>query len=164
MGSSGSGKTRLASELAKRTGTPFFELDDIFWDNRADAYGIKAGEEQRQRNLLKIINQDSWIIEGVFYGWVGESFGKADQILVLDAPFSLLAYRMIRRYLKRKTGREKSKKKETLKSLTDLLRWTRRYQKFSLPEIMSVLAPHMAKVKVLRGKKESDNWMKEFTP
>ena len=49
---------------------------------------------------------DEWIIEGVYYAWVQESFEKADIIYVLDIPKHIYKSRIIIRFLKRKLGND----------------------------------------------------------
>ena len=53
---------------------------------------------------------EEWIIEGIYYGWVQQSFDEADKIYVLDMPGYLYKSRIIIRFVKRKLGIEKGKK------------------------------------------------------
>ena len=41
---------------------------------------------KREELLKQILIRESWIIEGVYYAWVTESFQMADFIYVLDLP------------------------------------------------------------------------------
>jgi adenylate kinase family enzyme len=70
VGGPGSGKTYLAECLSTQLGISSYELDDIFWDNTDDCYGVKAEIQQRQNNLLQIVSQEKWIVEGVYYDWL----------------------------------------------------------------------------------------------
>ena len=54
-------------------------------------------------------------------------------------------YRIIRRFFRRKLGLEQGKK-ETLKSLFQLLKWADKYQQVNLVEIRNLLAPYANKV------------------
>ena len=111
IGCSGSGKTYLAKALSDKYNMPHFDLDDIQWDNSADGYGVKMPIEKRAELLNNILKNDSWIIEGVYYAWVGKCFEDADKIYVLDVPKRVYTYRIIKRALKRKLGFEKVRKK-----------------------------------------------------
>ena len=53
------------------------------------------------------MEKDSWIIEGVYYSWVQQSFEDADKIYVLDMPRYLYISRIVIRSIKRKLGIQK---------------------------------------------------------
>ncbi|MCM1236529.1 MAG: DNA topology modulation protein FlaR, partial [Ruminococcus flavefaciens] len=127
IGCSGSGKTYLAKALSKKYNIPHFDLDNIQWDNNAQEYGVKMPPEKRKMLLQEILCNREWIIEGVYYAWVQQSFDEADIIYVLDMPRYLYINRIIIRSVKRKLGIQKGKK-ETLKSVYDLLKWTEKFQ------------------------------------
>ena len=155
IGCSGSGKTYLAKALSKKYNIPHFDLDDIQWDNESNGYGKKMPVEKRNCLLQQILANNSWIIEGVYYAWVLESFEKADIIYVLDIPKYIYKYRIIIRFLKRKLGIEKGKK-ETLKSLYNLLKWTDTFQNRNLKEIKEIFQKYENKVIWLSSVREID--------
>lgn len=155
IGCSGTGKTYFAKALSKKYNIPHFDLDDIQWDNNSDGYGVKMPTDKRDELLKQILNKDAWIIEGVYYAWVLESFEQADIIYVLDMPKYLYKSRIIIRFLKRKLGIEKGKK-ETLKSLYNLLKWTNKYQDKNLKEITRILKQYESKVVWISDSKEID--------
>ena len=138
IGCSGSGKTYFANALSNKYNIPHFDLDDIQWDNSANSYGVKMPIEKRNTLLKEILEKDAWIIEGVYYSWVLESFEKADTIYVLDIPKHIYKSRIIIRFLKRKFGKETGKK-ETIKSVYNLLKWTDAFQNINLKEIKEIL-------------------------
>lgn len=153
IGCSGSGKTYLAKALSKKHNIPHFDLDDIQWDNNADGYGVKMPIDKRTELLDNILEKDSWIIEGVYYKWVGKCFDDADKIYVLDIPKRVYTYRIIKRTVKRKLGIEKGKK-ETIKSVYNLLKWTDVFQKTSMPRIREILENHTEKTVWLTSKRQ----------
>jgi adenylate kinase family enzyme len=81
IGGPGSGKSYLAKKLSGRYSIPCYDLDDIFWDKNQREY-IRTPEEARQKKLSTILKNDSWIIEGVYYKWLADSFEDADKIVV----------------------------------------------------------------------------------
>ena len=107
IGCSGTGKTYLARKLSKKYNIQHYDLDDIQWADSADGYGLKMPVNKREELLKQILIQESWIIEGVYYAWVTESFQMADFIYVLDLPSYIYKYRIIIRFIKRKLGIEK---------------------------------------------------------
>ncbi len=77
---------------------------------------------------------------------------EIDKIYFLDMPMYLYKSRIIIRFIKRKLGIEKGKK-ETLKFVYNLLKWTDTFQNKNLKEIKSILDGYGSKVIWLSGKK-----------
>lgn len=153
IGCSGTGKTYLAKFFAEKYSIPHFDLDDIQWDNSAESYGVKMPVEKRASLLQGILSNADWVIEGVYYSWVQQSFEDADKIYVLDMPKYLYKSRIIKRSIKRFLGLERGKK-ETLKSIYSLLKWTDTFQDKNLKEIKIMLEKYDDKVVWLTSKKE----------
>lgn len=91
--------------------------------------------------------------DGIYYAWVGKCFEDADKIYVLDIPKRVYTYRIIKRTIKRKFGLEKGKK-ETLKSVYNLLKWTDTFQNKNIPEINKILLAYPEKTIWLRNSKD----------
>ena len=145
IGGPGSGKTFLAEKLSKQLGIPHYDLDDLQWDNASNDYGKKRDPQERAAMLDKILKEDDWTIEGVYYAWCGKCFEDADKIYLLNVPRRTYRYRIIRRFIRRKLGVEKGKK-ETLKSLSALLKWADKFQRENLVEIKKILKNYPDKV------------------
>lgn len=145
IGGSGSGKTYLANKLSKEYGIEHYDLDDLQWDNKAESYGVKRNTDERRAMLQDILNNKQWIIEGVYYKWCKQCFADADKIYLLQVPKQVYLYRIIKRFIKRKLGLEKGKK-ETIKSLIELIKWADSYEKIDMVEIKKILEPYMDKV------------------
>lgn len=155
IGCSGSGKTYLAKRLSKKYNIPNFDLDDIQWDNSQNSYGVKMPIEKRDQMLNDILQHSDWIIDGVYYAWVQKSFEDADVIYVLDMPKWLYRFRIIKRFIRRRVGLEKGKK-ETLKSVYNLLKWTDTFQNTNMKEIVRILETYKEKVVFIKKKAEID--------
>lgn len=145
IGGSGSGKTYLANKLSKKHNIEHYDLDDLQWDNKADFYGVKRNPDERQAMLQEILNKEKWIIEGVYYKWCKQCFDDADKIYLLEVPRPTYRYRIIKRFIRRKLGLERGKK-ETFKSLKNLLKWADSYNDNDMPEIKKLIAPYTDKV------------------
>ena len=153
IGCSGMGKTYLAKKLSNKYNIPHYDLDNIYWDNSSEKYGIKTEIEKRDKLLQDILEEDSWIIEGIYYKWLEQSFKNADIIYVLDLPKYIYKFRIIKRFIKRKLRLEAGKK-ENLKSLLNLLKWTDKFQNEDMKEIIKILEKYKEKVHFIKSKKE----------
>jgi len=153
IGCSGTGKTYFAKKLLNKYNIPYFDLDNIYWDNSSQKYGIKTKIEKRDKLFQNILEKDDWIIEGIYYKWLEQSFKNADIIYILDLPKYIYKFRIIKRFIKRKLKLEISKK-ETLKSLLDLLKWTDKFQNENMKEIIKILEKYKEKVHFIKNKKE----------
>ncbi|MGG4108873.1 hypothetical protein AAXB25_33800 [Paenibacillus lautus] len=122
--------------LSEKFNTPHYDLDDIFWDNEADVYGVKASEVQRDKKLREIVSHDSWTIEGVYRSWVEPSLSTADKIIVLMPPLPVQEERIWKRYEERVSGTVVSKKRETLEGIKNLLEWNKKYNLEKLPHFV----------------------------
>ena len=150
VGGPGSGKSFLAKKLSRELGIPHYDLDDIQWVNEG-GYGTKRDITERDALLRQILQKDQWIIEGVYYAWCGRCFEDADRIYLLTVPRRVYRYRILRRFLRRKLGLEPGKK-ETLSSLSALLKWADKYQRVNLAEIRKLLEAYPEKVMELSEK------------
>jgi len=153
IGCSGSGKTYLADCLSKQHDIPHYDLDTLQFSG--ESYGVKNAPEKRDAMLRKIISQDNWITEGIYYAWVSGCFESADRIILLDVPRSLCVYRIIRRYIRRKAHIEQGKK-EKLSDVIALIRWTKRFCNVNLVEIKKILSQYPDKITVVKTVNDAD--------
>ena len=151
IGCSSTGKTYLAKKLSNKYNIPHFDLDNIYWDNSSQKYGIKTKVEKRDKLFQNILEKDAWIVEGIYYKWLEQSFKDADIIYVLDLPKYIYKFRIIKRFIKRKLRLEAGKK-ETLKSLSDLLKWADKFQNEDMKEIIKILEKYKEKVHFIKDK------------
>ena len=149
IGGPGSGKSYIAAKLAESLGVLAFDLDDLFWESSARSYGVRADAPERNRQLAEIVSRDGWIIEGVYYQWLGPSFDAADCIVALTPPVWLRHWRVVRRFLERKAGRISSKH-ESLSDLWRLLCWSHAYDTRNLVQARQFVAERGRKLTACR--------------
>lgn len=113
----------------------------FFWDKTVNKYGIKNSKDKRQEELANILEKDNYILEGVYYDWLEESFKNSDLIIVLKTSVWLRDYRIIRRFIKRKKGNIESKQ-ETIKDFYNLIKWNRSYEKRNLKDALRLIKEH----------------------
>ena len=145
IGGPASGKTWLAQIISNQFDIPTFDLDEIFWDRNADRYGIRTLPKKRDGELKNILIRNSWIIEGVYYSWLMNSFQAADLIMVLKTPTILRDVRIIRRFVKRKLGIIKTKK-ESIADLWRLIKWNHGYDNNNLRPALDFISDYKEKI------------------
>ncbi len=77
LGSPGTGKTTFAKQLAAKTGLPLIHLDLLYHDKTKDYYSDEAAW---QKTVKKLLQQDSWIMDGNYNSTLAERVGKADTV------------------------------------------------------------------------------------
>lgn len=134
IGSCGSGKSYLAKEISKMLEVPYYELDNMIWDRSVD--NQRFPQEIRDAELHRIVGLESWIIEGVQFEWTSESFEKADLIYILNPSVYLRDYRIVRRFIRSRTGIERWNYKQSVKNLMKMLiKWNHGY---NLDEVLEI--------------------------
>ncbi|MGM0924004.1 MAG: DNA topology modulation protein FlaR [Bacillota bacterium] len=154
IGGSGSGKSFIAERLAKYFNIPVYDLDNIFWDKESAHYGKRNTIEKRDEMLSQILKRECWLIEGVYYGWLNQSFTEADYVFVIKSNVYIRDWRIIKRFVKRRLRIESTTKKETIKSLYQLIKWNHTYDRDNLTKALKMLKEHQDKVFVVKSNEE----------
>lgn len=104
IGSSGSGKTTMARELARRLGLPHFELDALFHGPN----WAQADRETFHARIRERIAGDRWVTDGnyVSHGAAPLVWTRADTIVWLDLSRARIMTQLIPRTLRRLVTRE----------------------------------------------------------
>ena len=80
IGGSGTGKTTLANNLGKQLNLPVYHIDGInYLDNWQE-----RDKGERDKIILKKINEDRWIIDGTYLSTLKQRIDKSDYIIYLD--------------------------------------------------------------------------------
>jgi adenylate kinase family enzyme len=153
IGSVGSGKTTLARELSAQYGIPHYELDNVVWERGTDG-DRRRTEQERGVLLQEIVALEGWVIEGVHHTWIKESLIQADQIILLDPPYSQRTSRIIKRFIKQKLHLEKANYKPTFAMFRKMFKWNRYFETISKPEILELLSQYEGKLYILTDNDE----------
>lgn len=93
IGSAGAGKSTLARKLEEITKIRAIHMDTLFWKKN----WIPVSQEELFQKVEKIIENDSWIMDGNYSKSMFIRFNRADTIIFLDTPLWLCLYRVIKR-------------------------------------------------------------------
>jgi len=97
VGASAAGKTTFAHALNKKLQLPLTLMDEIQWHSGWEY----AGDEKVVKKINALVDGQEWLIEGYIANATRANlFTKADQIIYLDYPGYLMAWRYIKRVLK----------------------------------------------------------------
>jgi hypothetical protein len=103
VGTSCSGKTRLARELARRIDAPHVELDALFW---GPGWTPVPASTFRAR-VDSAVAADRWVIDGGYSPIRDLTWSRADTVVWLDYPMPLVLARWARRTVSRvRSGEE----------------------------------------------------------
>lgn len=93
LGTSGSGKTTFAAQLAQKLGCPHIELDALYWKN--DWQHLE--DEETRAAFDNATHGDRWVVDGNYSKARSIIWPKADTLIWLDYPRSLVMRRILRR-------------------------------------------------------------------
>ena len=82
IGPSGGGKSTFSKALHKITNIPLFHLDIIFWNSDKTTVEKTVFLDR----LLKIIQKDTWIIDGDYASTMELRMRECDTVIFLDYP------------------------------------------------------------------------------
>lgn len=133
-----SGKTTYSRRLSEELGIPAYELDKVVYATRPDGGQRKRSDEEQLEVLEQIDAAGDWIIEGTYRPNLHRVLDMADRIIFLDPPLGLRKRRILTRWLKQRSGREKCDYKPSFHMLRMMYRWTRDFER-DRPEFEAML-------------------------
>jgi adenylate kinase family enzyme len=159
-GSTGSGKTTLARDLADGPGLSYVELDALYWDA---GWTAAPREVFRTRADAALPPAGCWVADGNYRAVRDISWGRADTLLWLDYPLTLVFWRLARRTLWRGIARvelyngNRERLREHLLTRQSLFLWLLKTHRQYRREYPAALAqPEYAHLRVERFRRPSD--------
>lgn len=153
IGSVASGKTTLAKKLSIKYQVPFYEKDNIVW-KRTPNGDEKRSPEERDRIFKEIIEGEKWIVEGSPRKNLQESFTYSDYIILLDVNTITRLFRVFRRWMRQRIGKEKYNSKPTLTFLYYNIKWVFEYNR-ERKKIIMLLSKYGRKYKKFNNSKQA---------
>lgn len=102
VGTTGSGKTTLARNLARKRGVPHVELDALHWGPN---WTPIPAEILRPR-VAEALSGEGWTVDGNYSKVQDIVLARADTLVWLDYPFPVIFWQLLKRTLRRIIRRE----------------------------------------------------------
>jgi adenylate kinase family enzyme len=102
VGATGSGKSTLAQRLAARLGGQYIELDALFWE----PHWTEAAPEVFRARVERATAGAGWVVAGNYSRARDLVWPRADTVVWLDYPFSLVLRHLTVRTVRRAVTRE----------------------------------------------------------
>lgn len=153
IGSVASGKTTLASILSSKYNIPYYQKDNIVWERTKNG-DVKRSDEDRDNLFRDILCSEHWIVEGSPRKCLHESYPCCDYIIFLDVNTGLRLKRVMTRWIKQRSGKEKYNSKPTFKFLLWNIKWVLEFNKIKL-ELMQSLTEYGDKYKVFKNQEQA---------
>lgn len=164
IGTSCSGKTTFARNLAAILGNPHFELDSLYWKPNWSG----APDEEFRASVDELTRAPRWIVDGNYRIANDIVWSRASMVIWLNYPFPLVFYRALRRTIQRVARKELlfAGNRETFRaaflSRQSILLWVitthwRRRKQYTA--IQKSGAPAWREVIVLRSPREAERFL-----
>jgi adenylate kinase family enzyme len=99
IGPGGSGKTRLSAQLAELLHARHIEIDALWHGPNWES----CGADELYRRVLAATEGDDWISDGTYFAIIGDLvLERAETVVWLDLPVSVVMWRLVRRSWVRK--------------------------------------------------------------
>jgi len=163
IGSGGVGKTYLSNHLSAKTNIPVFHLDLITygsnWKKNEDSAVLDAH--------AKIIEKDSWVIDGMMTRTLLERMKRSDTVIFLDySPWRSIYGAFKRLFLDYGKVRKDTPKGCTESFDYDFFLYLLSFRKNVRPNIYKILekSPDKCSIMVFKHPNETQKWLDSYEP
>lgn len=102
IGTTSSGKSTLARQLADTFNSQFVDLDALYWEENWTPAPILVFFER----VEDVVEKNNWVIAGNYSAVRHIVWERAELIIWLDYPFHIVFWRLIKRIIYRSTTKE----------------------------------------------------------
>jgi adenylate kinase family enzyme len=102
IGTTGSGKTTLAEQLAQIMNVPHIELDALHWEPN----WVEASIEVFHSRVEQVIQQPTWVLDGNYSKVRDLVWARADTVIWLDYSLLVIMSRLLKRTIHRTLFKE----------------------------------------------------------
>ncbi|MCR9259969.1 MAG: hypothetical protein NXH95_09615 [Pseudomonadaceae bacterium] len=102
IGSSGSGKSTFAKNLAAALQLPCYEMDELFWQ----ADWVESTDEEFLPKVEHVVEQPQWILDGNYSRTLSIKLNRAELLIWIDLPFLTTTYQVTQRAIKRSFSKQ----------------------------------------------------------
>jgi adenylate kinase family enzyme len=168
VGTTGSGKTTLARQIAARLGYPHVEFDALHWESGWQ----EAPDPVFRERVAAALSSPCWTADGNYRAVRDIAWSRAETIVWLDYRFSVVFWRLLRRSVTRVFSREElwNGNREELRLLfsrESIMLWLfRSYWRRKREFPAQLQQPEYAHLRVihLRSPRETARWLAALDP
>jgi adenylate kinase family enzyme len=102
VGTSGSGKTTFARQLAGLLDLPYYEMDRLFWK----AGWQESSDDEFFRKVREVTSQPRWVLDGNYTRTLAIKWQHVQQVIWLDPSLVRTVFRVTARTMRRAFTRE----------------------------------------------------------
>ena len=167
IGTSGSGKSTFARNLAEKLDLPYLEMDAIFWVPD----WIFPEDKELFSKLSFALEGESWVLDGNYTRTLPIKLENVDTVIWLDFNFPRTLYQAVARAFYRVFSQEElwpgTDNRETLRKLfsrESIILWTIRTHGRNLKKFTGYMeSPDFSHIKFiqLRTPREAENYLKK---
>lgn len=153
IGCPGAGKSYFAKKLHDKTGIPLYHLD-LIW-HKADKTHISRAEFDEKLN--RILNEESWILDGDFSRTLEMRMQACDTVFFFDLP-----YEVCMQGIKEREGKKRDDMPwEVAETDDNLLNEVKKYIPNQRPIIYELIEKYKKEKEffVFKTRQDADNWL-----
>ena len=170
VGTTGSGKTTLARQLAQGLGLPHIELDALHWEPD----WVEAPDEVMRQRVVEALQVDQWVVDGNYHTVRDIVWSQANLVVWLDYRLPVLLWRLWWRTIIRQITRKelwngnRERFRANFLSRESILLWqlqTYRRRRREYPQMFALSEYSHLRVVRLRSPGETHRWLEgSFVP
>lgn len=170
IGTTSSGKSTLAEQLAGKINARFIELDALHWEPN----WVEAADDVFRERVLTATRSQVWVVAGNYHMVRDLVWPRAQAIIWLDYPFHIVFWRLFKRTLRRSVFREELWNGNREKFWTHLKLWSEESlfhwlfktywrRKRETPDLLSLPEHSHLRLIHFTHPREAQRWLDAFT-